>query len=120
MANTLLFVYGTLKSSQPNNKMLAGQRFIANAATLPLYRMYSLGWHPGMVIAESNGDSIAGEIWEVDPKTLSIIDEYEGVPHWFIRDHVAIRDIVGDIQAYFYNESVPDDAPCGTDWPFPS
>jgi gamma-glutamylaminecyclotransferase len=117
MSNTVLFVYGTLKSGQVNNEMLAGQELIGPATTLPIYRLYGLGWHPGLVLAKQDGTAVKGELWAVDARTLAKLDEYEGVPHWFTRDYIAVADTVGDVQAYFFNGPVPADAPSGSEWP---
>ena len=119
MSRTVLFVYGTLKTGQANNGMLAGQEFVGPARTLPLYRLHGLGWHPGLVRDAVAGMAVAGELWTVDVPTLAVLDEYEGVRHWFRRDQIAVADVVGDVQAYFYNHAVPDDAPSGAEWPFP-
>ena len=116
---TILFVYGTLKFGQENNHLLAGQEFIRAAETLPLYRLYGLGWHPGLVLDQAAGLAIKGELWSVDDATIAKLDEFEGVPHWFRREFIAIADIVGDVQAYYFNGTVPADATNGSEWPFP-
>lgn len=117
MSKSLLFVYGTLKTGQQSNDMLAGQEFLRAVQTVPIYRLYSLGWHPGLVLDRKAGLAVQGEVWSVDDRTLAKLDEYEGTPHWFTRDHVAIADMVGDVQAYFFNGAVPADAPSGDRWP---
>lgn len=84
---TLLFVYGTLKRGGDNHEWLAGQRFVAEAHTLPFYRLFDLGGYPGM-IRDDHGLAIAGEVWEVDEASLTRLDvledvdggEYERVP----------------------------------------
>jgi gamma-glutamylcyclotransferase (GGCT)/AIG2-like uncharacterized protein YtfP len=120
MPKTLLFVYGTLKYGQSGNHLLAGQEFVRAAQTIPLYRLYGLGWHPGLVVDKAAGLSVKGEVWAVDDKCLAMLDEYEGVPHWFTRDTVAIAELVGDVHAYFYNGAIPEDAPSGDQWPLQS
>src|SRR5215208_2844030 len=109
MAKTVLFFYGTLKSGGCSNHLLAGQEFIRAAETLPLYRLHSLGWHPGLMLDRPAGLAVQGELWAVDEKMLAQLDEYECVPHWFVRDNIAVADFVGDVQAYFFNGSVPAD-----------
>lgn len=84
---TRVFVYGTLKRGGENHEWLAGQRFLGAARTLPQYRMFDLGGHPGMIIDEQ-GIAIEGEVWEVDEAALTRLDvlediesgEYERVP----------------------------------------
>jgi len=118
MPRTVLFVYGTLKSGQANNRLLARQEFLGEAVTLPIYRLYGLGWHPGLVTDTDAGLAVEGELWGVDDRTLAELDEYEGVPHWFDRELIALRDVVGDFQAYFFKQAVPAGSPTGAIWPF--
>jgi len=120
MPKTILFLYGTLKYGQSNHDRIADQELIRPAETLRLYRLYGLGWHPGLVLDKEAGLAIKGELWAVDDETLAKLDEYEGVPHWFSRSEIAIADLVGDVQAYFFNGPVPDDAPSGDVWPLPA
>ncbi len=119
MSKTVLFVYGTLMRGQMNEFRMGDQECLGPATTLPIYRLYALGWHPGLVIDTTSGIAIHGELWEVDDATLAKLDEYEGVPHYFTRDQVAIADVVGDVQAYFFAGAVPPDAPTGDRWPLP-
>jgi len=119
MSRTLLFVYGSLKSGQQGHERLAGQEFVRAARTVPIYRLYGLGWHPGLVLDQKSGLSVRGEIYSVDEPTLAKLDEYEGVPAGFRREHIAIADLVGDVQAYFFNGPIPPDAPSGDRWPLP-
>jgi gamma-glutamylcyclotransferase (GGCT)/AIG2-like uncharacterized protein YtfP len=116
MSQTILFVYGTLKRGHMNNHFLASQTFLGEAETLPRYRLYGLGWHPGMV-EDANGLAVKGELWSVDADSLAKMDEYEGHPNQFIRKLVEIRDCPGSVESYFFNGIVPPDAPSGSDWP---
>jgi hypothetical protein len=50
MNKTILFFYGTLKTGGQSNHLLAGAECLGPARTLPLYRLYGLGWHPGAVL----------------------------------------------------------------------
>ncbi len=73
---TLIFVYGTLKRGGENHGWIDKQRFIAEARTLPQYRLFDLGGYPGMVHAQ-DGVSIQGEVWEVDEVGLTRLDVLE-------------------------------------------
>ncbi len=118
MKKTVLFFYGTLKTGGQSNHLLAGQEFVGPARTLPIYRLYGIGWHPGLVVDQTNGVAIHGELWAVDDATLAKLDEYEGVPDYFTREPIAIADHFGEMQAYFFPGTVPEDAPTGDRWPF--
>lgn len=74
-----IFVYGTLKRGHSNHGYMVGQRFICEAATQPVYRLFDLGGYPGMVDAASAGLSIKGEIWEIDDACLRDLDRLEDV-----------------------------------------
>ncbi|MCE9531804.1 MAG: gamma-glutamylcyclotransferase [Planctomycetes bacterium] len=118
MSKTILFLYGTLKRGQKSHHFLAGQEFLGEARTMPLYRLYGLGWHPGMVIDLENGLEVKGELWAVDDATLAKMDEYEGHPTWFVRQDVAVRDCFETVQTYLFNQEVPTGAVTGDCWPF--
>lgn len=75
--NTRVFVYGTLKRGLSNARYLAGQRFLGEARTQPIYRMVSLGSYPGLFRSTENGRSIVGEVWEVDAACLARLDVLE-------------------------------------------
>ena len=74
-----IFIYGTLKRGLSNSHYLAGQTFVGEAQTQPVYRLVSLGEYPGMIPVESEGLSIKGEIWEVDEECRKQLDVLEGV-----------------------------------------
>jgi gamma-glutamylaminecyclotransferase len=118
MGKTILFLYGTLKRGQKNHHFMADQEFLGEASTMPLYRLYALGWHPGMVLDADGGVEVRGELWAVDDRILAQLDEYEGVPNWFIRQDIAVRDCFETVQAYLYNQNVPPGAISGNEWPF--
>ena len=120
MNRTVIFVYGTLKRGQINNALLSGQQFLGPAKTMPLYRLYHLDWHPGMVVDKAKGIAIKGELWSVDDNALEKLDILEGVPIHFTRDFVAIANHAGDVQGYLFAGEVPADASSGDDWPFRS
>src|SRR5580700_10044401 len=103
MNKTILFVYGTLKRGQKSHHYIADQEFLGTATTMPLYRLYALGWHPGMVLDADNGLEVAGELYAVDDATLGKLDVYEGTPDWFYRQEIAVRDRFEPVQAYLLN-----------------
>jgi gamma-glutamylcyclotransferase (GGCT)/AIG2-like uncharacterized protein YtfP len=76
---TRIFVYGTLKRCRENHHWLAGQRFIKEARTQPVYRLFDLGGYPGMIRTDEDGVAVEGEIWEVDDEGLARLDVLEDV-----------------------------------------
>ena len=85
---------------------------------MPLYRLYTLGWHPGMVLDPDNGVEVKGELWAVDDATLAKLDIYEGTPGWFDRQVIAVRDHFETVQAYLFNGTVPAGDVSGAEWQF--
>ncbi len=73
---TLVFVYGTLKRGGVNHGWIEQQEFVAEARTVPAYRMFDLGGYPGMV-RSADGISIHGEIWSVDEAGIAQLDVLE-------------------------------------------
>ena len=70
----LLAVNGTLmRGLELNGNLLgAGGRFVREAETAPVYRLYSIGdLHPAMLRAEAGGAAIALEIWELPAAGLA-------------------------------------------------
>lgn len=72
----LLAVNGTLmRGLELNPNMLAvGAEFVREDATVPAYRLYSIGdRHPGMVRVATGGVAVAVEVWAVPPSGLAAI-----------------------------------------------
>ena len=75
----LIFVYGTLKRGLSNHGCMAGQQFLGEAATAPLYRMVDCGGYPGMFPVTRDGRSIRGEVWSVNESGRIKLDDLEDV-----------------------------------------
>ena len=116
---SLIFVYGTLKRGDVRSRALAGQTFLGECRTQPLYRLWDCGDYPALTQAGENGRSIEGELYDVDAECLSRLDDVEGVD-----DGLYSRDVVRllpprdrqRVEAYFYRlpvEGLPD---CGERW----
>jgi gamma-glutamylaminecyclotransferase len=113
---TLLFIYGTLKRGQRNHHLIADQDFLGEVVTEPRYRVIDLGPYPALIVDAARGLAVKGELWEVSPRCLTALDEFEGVSGPFNRVPVAIpgRDLV---QAYFWNRTVSGGGRSGDQWP---
>ncbi len=115
---TLVFVYGTLKRGGVNHGWIEQQQFVAEACTLPLYRMFDLGGYPGMVRSK-DGISIQGEVWSVDEAGLALLDvledtaggEYERVTLQLEGDFATPR-----VEGYIYLRSVEGRRDVGSCW----
>ncbi len=99
----LLFVYGSLRSGQPNHGCLAGCKFMGNAMTVPAYRIQDFGAFVGLL---SGTLAVEGEVWEVRPHALAKLDYLEAVDAGvFKRTNVNLQSPFDDktVQAYFYS-----------------
>jgi gamma-glutamylcyclotransferase (GGCT)/AIG2-like uncharacterized protein YtfP len=110
------FVYGTLKKGYRNNILLSQSVFVQEATTKPKYKIYDCGMYPCM-IKDDKGNSITGEIYEIDETTLARLDRLEGVPYLYQRDEIQLENFDKPTLAYFYQDTVEDFIDCGTTWP---
>ncbi len=74
--NKLVFVYGSLKKSFHNHRLLANSKFVGEGVTKNNYTMYSFGAFPSVTKEENY--PIHGELYEIDDRTLSSLDGLEG------------------------------------------
>ena len=80
-----VFVYGTLKEGHGNHQLLHSGTFIGTYTTPPKYSLYDVnGRFPAMTEA-NQGVAVTGEIYQIDGKTLSVLDLLEGVPDLYYR-----------------------------------
>lgn len=117
----LIFVYGTLKRGGTNHEWMHGQRFIADATTTPDFLLFDLGGYPGLVRVASGGQSILGEIWEVDAPGVLRLDELEEVEGGeYVRETIPLLAPHQNWQVEGYRYSRPirtNQQPMGNHWP---
>jgi gamma-glutamylaminecyclotransferase len=115
----LIFVYGTLKREYSNHGYMRGQTFIDLAMTQPRYRLHDLGGFPGMVLDESHGTCIHGEVWEIDAECLHHLDELEGLDIGeYARERILLLPPFADqtVQGYRYLMDVSAAPDLGACW----
>ncbi|KAK9980560.1 hypothetical protein ABG768_000158 [Culter alburnus] len=95
---TLIFVYGTLKSDQPNNFRMRdaanGQaEFVAHARTVKRYPLVIATEEniPFLLNVPGSGQRIKGEIYHVDKKMLDFLDEFEECPELYQRTTIQLE-----------------------------
>jgi gamma-glutamylcyclotransferase (GGCT)/AIG2-like uncharacterized protein YtfP len=78
----LVFVYGTLRrgSAQAMSLRFPNSKFVADAKVSG--SLYDLGPYPGLILNESNS-LVIGEVYEVDDKTLNMLDDYEAASDYW-------------------------------------
>lgn len=92
----LLFVYGTLCLGESNHRQLAGGLFRARASTAAEYELVDMGGYPALL--EGGNIAVRGELYEIDPSHLSLLDAFEDVP--LLYDRKTVR--IGDVEAETY------------------
>lgn len=75
----LVFVYGSLLAGLHNHHHLANARLVGADRTAATFQMVSLGSFPAIAAVRTGGHAIAGEVYEVDARTLRALDFLEGV-----------------------------------------
>ncbi len=114
----LVFVYGTLKTGHRLHGHLAGGTFLGEAITEPSYRLFKLGWYPGLVERQS-GVAVRGEVWKVSDRTLAVLDDVEGVDSGlYERRAVRLAGSFGQaaVESYLYLGDISDAEDCGDCW----
>ena len=98
---TTVFVYGTLKKGQGNNRLLVKHRaeFLGRAVTTTPFRMWGWGF-PWIVRAEPTDPAagyVSGELWRVNAACLEDLDALEGNGRMYQRQLIAVRDEAGRV-----------------------
>ena len=113
---TILFFYGSLKRGYSNHHRIAGQKYLADASTLPCYRIIELGQYGGM-IHDEDGFAVKGELWAVDEHCLAEVDEFEMGEGLWERTPIEVAGHEG-VQSYCWTGDVPDGVRSSDSWPF--
>jgi gamma-glutamylcyclotransferase (GGCT)/AIG2-like uncharacterized protein YtfP len=85
----LVFVYGTLRQSQSNHKLLGEADCYGTGSSREKYAMYITGSYP-YVISTEGRYPIVGELYAVDDDTLAKLDKMEGHPRYYTRREIAV------------------------------
>lgn len=97
MARVLMFVYGTLKSGQPNHALLQDSAhgcaaFQGRGRTLEPFPLVIAGQHniPYLLHLPGTGRRVLGEVYEVDEQMLRFLDDFEDCPDIYQRTPATI------------------------------
>jgi gamma-glutamylcyclotransferase (GGCT)/AIG2-like uncharacterized protein YtfP len=87
-----VFVYGTLKTGQPNNYILKerGAKCLGVFATVDRLVMVDLGAYPACYRDAEKGGAVVGEVWECDDEILADLDHLEGHPTFYRRETIEV------------------------------
>ncbi|KAF0302648.1 Gamma-glutamylaminecyclotransferase [Amphibalanus amphitrite] len=120
MERMLVFLYGTLKTGQPNHHLLlaaetgraepVGPALTRRQLPLVIASRYNI---PYLLDLPGRGHRIHGELYAVDHAKLAWLDEFEGVPNHYERRQEAVERLHkdgaadgdgdgGDVTAFVY------------------
>ncbi|CAN7982770.1 unnamed protein product [Ixodes hexagonus] len=100
-----VFVYGTLKTGEPNHGAmrntengraeLIGRGRTVNRWPLVIASSFNI---PYLLRCEDRGHNVSGEIYGIDEKMLLFLDEFEGHPLYYVRteEDVEAVDLAGN------------------------
>lgn len=91
-----LFVYGSLMHGLGNHRHLKGATWVGPALTSPSFDLFDLGAFPALV--EGGARQVFGEVYEVTPEQLELIDQLEGHPTFYRRRAIDL----GEHKAHMY------------------
>lgn len=97
MPKHTIYVYGTLRAG-------------GSSETLSGFKMFDLGWYPGVVLTDTD-DEITVERIEVDDDKLARLDRYEGYNPHRPENSLYVRHPVKDGWIYVYNQELGDARP---------
>lgn len=92
---SLVGVYGTLKTGQHNNGYMNGALSLGIGHTSNQYPLIIAGL-PYLINEEGVGHNVEVEVFSVDDQTLRRLDMLEGHPTWYKRERVLIEMESGD------------------------
>ena len=84
--DSLVFVYGSLRSGLGNHRCMGDAAFISTAIITPEpgqeFRMVSLGAFPALIDTDSETATPAtGEVYRATPEVMENLDSWEGIAH---------------------------------------
>ena len=99
-----VFVYGSLKKDKKLYFYLKNAKFIGKATTCDKYPMIisKSGWYPYLIEKRGVGFKVKGEVYEISPKLLRILDRVEEVPFYYYRKQIPICLNGKRIKAWVY------------------
>lgn len=97
--SNLIFVYGTLRSTESRSSVLTNSKFIGEYKSLQKYTMVNLGNFPG--IFDEGTTQIFGEVYSVENDVLETLDRIEGHPDFYQRKPILLSNFNKTVFAYF-------------------
>jgi len=96
----IVFVYGSLKKGKKLHSYLKNSKFLGNATTCEKYPMIlsKEGWYPYLIDKPGMGYYIKGEVYNITPNTLKLLDKVEEAPNYYFRKKICVK--IGNKKVY--------------------
>ena len=87
-----IFVYGSLKKDKNLHGYLKNSKFLGKAVTCDKYPMIlsKSGWYPYLFEKKGIGKYIKGEVYDVSPNILKVLDRVEEAPYYYYRKKIPV------------------------------
>ncbi len=95
----LIFAYGTLREGASNHHRLNGMKALGEAWMLG--RLYGIDWYPGMILDDSEGIPVRGEVYRIEREMLRSLDEFESNEFERLKTTVHLKE-GGEVEAWVY------------------
>ena len=99
--NTLLFVYGSLRTDHHNHHRLASSEFLGTYKTVDRFKMFGLRSRAyPYAFFDPDGVPATGEVYPVRPALLERLDDMEGHPGVYCRTPVLVHGFPEPVHMY--------------------
>lgn len=110
----LFFIYGSLKSNEHNNYILNKDncKFLYKTHSVESVLMFNTPYNYPY-LSKNNisfiGQSVVGEVWEIDKQFIDTLDNFEGCPEFYYKDKITVFNPIDKstiiCNCYFTNQN---------------
>ena len=107
MNKNLIAVYGTLRMSNGNHRLVKDSKYLGTFNSQPEFSLYTLGGFPGL---KTNGStSVVMEVYEVTDevaKSVDSLEQYNPNEKSYFYDKINIKTPYGTASVYIYVDHI--------------
>lgn len=97
-----IFTYGTLRRSERNHIVLQQTNHVfVNEDAIPAAKVGMWGDDIPLIVPSDSGETIPGEVFEVDADGLARLDRFEGVPYGMYERKTVTTLSGREVEVYF-------------------
>jgi gamma-glutamylcyclotransferase (GGCT)/AIG2-like uncharacterized protein YtfP len=75
---------------EQNHYLMSEAKFLHEGRTKPMFQLHNFGEFPGLVPGGTS--SVVGELYEIDERTLVVLDQFEEHPDFYERKSILLAD----------------------------